>query len=111
MGPAARVRPGPSRVVRTAPLESRCGPVAQLVEQGTFNPKAAGSRPARPTPESWYPCGELGVFPLQEDDARTTVRTAYARACPTAASGAASRFPPQAAQGGAAADLPEAFPT
>jgi hypothetical protein len=25
------------------------GPVAQLVEQGTFNPKVAGSRPARPT--------------------------------------------------------------
>jgi hypothetical protein len=25
-----------------------CGPVAQLVEQGTFNPKVAGSRPARP---------------------------------------------------------------
>src|SRR5689334_15052805 len=24
------------------------GPVAQLVEQGTFNPKVAGSRPARP---------------------------------------------------------------
>src|SRR5207247_3565951 len=25
------------------------GPVAQLVEQGTFNPKVAGSIPARPT--------------------------------------------------------------
>jgi hypothetical protein len=25
------------------------GPVAQLVEQGTFNPKVAGSSPARPT--------------------------------------------------------------
>jgi hypothetical protein len=24
------------------------GPVAQLVEQGTFNPKVAGSKPARP---------------------------------------------------------------
>jgi hypothetical protein len=24
------------------------GPVAQLVEQGTFNPKVAGSIPARP---------------------------------------------------------------
>ena len=25
------------------------GPLAQLVEQGTFNPKVAGSNPARPT--------------------------------------------------------------
>src|SRR5690242_17923465 len=29
-------------------LQSRAGPLAQLVEQGTFNPKVAGSRPARP---------------------------------------------------------------
>ena len=28
-----------------------CGPLAQLVEQGTFNPKVAGSIPARPTLE------------------------------------------------------------
>jgi hypothetical protein len=28
------------------------GPVAQLVEQGTFNPKVAGSIPARPIVES-----------------------------------------------------------
>ena len=27
----------------------RPGPLAQLAEQGTFNPKVAGSRPARPT--------------------------------------------------------------
>src|SRR5689334_24893704 len=32
---------------RSRTLPSR-GPVAQLVEQGTFNPKVAGSRPARP---------------------------------------------------------------
>src|SRR5215216_773656 len=31
-----------------ATLDAR-GPVAQLVEQGTFNPKVAGSIPARPT--------------------------------------------------------------
>ena len=30
-------------------LTCPCGPVAQLVEQGTFNPKVAGSKPARPT--------------------------------------------------------------
>ena len=30
----------------------RRGPVAQSVEQGTFNPKVAGSIPARPTLES-----------------------------------------------------------
>jgi hypothetical protein len=28
------------------------GPVAQLVEQGTFNPKVAGSSPARPINKS-----------------------------------------------------------
>ena len=28
--------------------ESGVGPLAQLVEQGTFNPKVAGSIPARP---------------------------------------------------------------
>ena len=30
----------------------RFGPLAQLVEQGTLNPKVAGSIPARPTPKS-----------------------------------------------------------
>jgi hypothetical protein len=30
----------------------RSGPVAQLVEQGTFNPKVAGSIPARPIAKS-----------------------------------------------------------
>ena len=30
-------------------LYSTSGPLAQLVEQGTFNPKVAGSSPARPT--------------------------------------------------------------
>ena len=29
-------------------VHSTAGPVAQLVEQGTFNPKVAGSIPARP---------------------------------------------------------------
>src|SRR5438132_12889830 len=28
------------------------GPLAQLVEQGTLNPKVAGSIPARPTPKT-----------------------------------------------------------
>ena len=41
----------PSRSNRQAePLYTgRKGPLAQLVEQGTFNPKVAGSSPARPT--------------------------------------------------------------
>ena len=30
----------------------REGPVAQLVEQGTFNPKVVGSTPTRPTKEN-----------------------------------------------------------
>src|SRR2546423_11064273 len=33
-------------------MRVRRGPVAQLVEQGTFNPKVAGSIPARPINES-----------------------------------------------------------
>ena len=32
--------------------ECERGPLAQLVEQGTFNPKVAGSSPARPTSSS-----------------------------------------------------------
>src|SRR5437870_4825237 len=32
-------------------LYSLEGPVAQPVEQGTFNPKVAGSNPARPIPD------------------------------------------------------------
>src|SRR5437879_4547148 len=44
--------PHPPGLLRTLCRRSRRtpqGPVAQLVEQGTFNPKVAGSRPARPT--------------------------------------------------------------
>jgi hypothetical protein len=33
---------------RSAGLHSRAGPLAQLVEQGTFNPKVVGSSPTRP---------------------------------------------------------------
>jgi hypothetical protein len=41
------MRPGlPTQEV--AGYRFSCGPVAQLVEQGTFNPKVAGSNPARP---------------------------------------------------------------
>ncbi len=47
-GPGRHARPGPSH----ARLESACGPIAQLVEQGTFNPKVAGSSPARPIPDA-----------------------------------------------------------
>jgi hypothetical protein len=35
------------------------GPVAQLVEQGTFNPKVAGSIPARPIRKGLQPCAFL----------------------------------------------------
>jgi hypothetical protein len=37
-----------SNCSRRGNVHSRAGPVAQLVEQGTFNPKVAGSIPARP---------------------------------------------------------------
>src|SRR5439155_3357698 len=39
-----------SRLFLSATLRCRSGPLAQLVEQGTLNPKVAGSIPARPTP-------------------------------------------------------------
>src|SRR4029077_11692255 len=39
---------GGSRIAATRVYTDRSGPVAQLVEQGTFNPKVAGSIPARP---------------------------------------------------------------
>ena len=51
----ASTRPGPSPA-RHSPcfLEGyrRPGPLAQRVEQGTFNPQVLGSRPRRPTPEA-----------------------------------------------------------
>ena len=51
----------------TAPGESRPtlrrGPLAQLVEQGTFNPKVAGSSPARPT---FGRVGMLGANSLRD---------------------------------------------
>src|SRR6266540_7470833 len=43
----SRALPGGNRPARDA----SDGPVAQLVEQGTFNPKVAGSIPARPIQE------------------------------------------------------------
>ena len=44
------VRLQPRRIVpEGVPYTRAEGPLAQLVEQGTFNPKVAGSIPARPT--------------------------------------------------------------
>ena len=37
-----------ARIAANGVYTGRAGPVAQLVEQGTFNPKVAGSIPARP---------------------------------------------------------------
>ena len=54
----------------TAPYTQPVGPLAQLVEQGTFNPKVAGSNPARPTRKSL----ESGI--LQR---RASARNAAAR--------------------------------
>ena len=42
---------GGSRIAATRVYTGRSGPVAQLVEQGTFNPKVTGSIPVRPIPE------------------------------------------------------------
>src|SRR5438552_8776143 len=41
-----------------ARLSPPCGPLAQLVEQGTLNPKVEGSNPSRPTLE----CPLEGAF-------------------------------------------------
>ena len=41
-----------SRRVSRRLYTGREGPLAQLVEQGTFNPKVAGSSPARPIPQN-----------------------------------------------------------
>ena len=40
-----------ARIAANGVYTGRAGPVAQLVEQGTFNPKVAGSIPARPIRE------------------------------------------------------------
>ena len=48
-GPARQCR-GASGAGLPAPTLAR-GPVAQLAEQGTFNPKVVGSNPTRPTRE------------------------------------------------------------
>jgi hypothetical protein len=47
------------------------GPVAQLVEQGTFNPKVAGSRPARPITKCLQGRGIRFVRRLSERSAGT----------------------------------------
>ena len=49
---------------------SAAGPVAQLVEQGTFNPKVAGSSPARPISYS----GPLRRIAVQEAANRHRVK-------------------------------------
>jgi hypothetical protein len=57
----------PRRADSSVGLNTSTGPVAQLVEQGTFNPKVAGSIPARPTsitplgPSNPLPRGQLSV--------------------------------------------------
>ena len=53
--------------VRIPSGASTAGPVAQLVEQGTFNPKVAGSIPARPTTES----PRSGGFPVARPGGET----------------------------------------
>jgi hypothetical protein len=66
-------RPGPlvdgggrRRIAAKPVYTGRLGPVAQLVEQGTFNPKVTGSIPVRPTfrtlrkPPAWRACRWAG---------------------------------------------------
>ena len=66
-GPPAALQP--RILLRTlSPYEKYRGPVAQLVEQGTFNPKVAGSIPARPIQFA-------GILSKSRLLARTCVRT------------------------------------
>ena len=46
--PWSTASPEPPHELRGGRAYTHSGPLAQLVEQGTFNPKVAGSRPARP---------------------------------------------------------------
>ena len=48
-------------------MAGRLGPLAQLVEQGTLNPKVAGSIPARPMPMSLQKPRVLRVAPVVPD--------------------------------------------
>ena len=49
--PECRARPRDARPAHASFYTHSTGPVAQLAEQGTFNPKVVGSIPTRPTPE------------------------------------------------------------
>src|SRR5947209_3614807 len=52
-------------------MRVRRGPVAQLVEQGTFNPKVAGSIPARPiTRKRCKRRPTEGIAPLKSETSR-----------------------------------------
>ena len=67
---------GPGRLGAAGPfacpaLESTAGPVAQLVEQGTFNPKVAGSRPARPILPRWTGLSKSSFCPSATSIARS----------------------------------------
>src|SRR5690606_15712694 len=79
--PGARAHPAPGRPLRrpsAAPAGRypRPGPLAQRVEQGTFNPKVLGSRPRRPTARSPLALGRAGRIPAP------TGGTLAACACP-----------------------------
>src|SRR5881227_3226035 len=52
----------------------RLGPLAQLVEQGTLNPKVAGSIPARPISAGFY-------FSAGNGKRRAALEAALRRAC------------------------------
>ena len=71
MGAASECRDAPSRRFYT----HRRGPVAQSVEQGTFNPKVAGSIPARPIREA--PAKTIVLPPLPSVTRRLSVRVQY----------------------------------
>ena len=81
-----RSRPGrscaaaPVFAPESGAILARPGPLAQLVEQGTLNPKVEGSNPSRPTraascpaqPDQWKGSGETGRFPRRALPTRPT---------------------------------------
>jgi hypothetical protein len=71
---------------RSAGPHSLAGPLAQLVEQGTFNPKVVGSSPTRPTSNTLFRPGRLrrGRRRLPLPARRGVARRRRPRSCPAA---------------------------
>src|SRR5437763_11821624 len=79
----------PEKASATAATLANRGPLAQLVEQGTLNPKVEGSNPSRPIP-SRSPLG----FAEHDDFATFIYRSTPQRPTPATPASAADRDNP-----------------